>query len=209
MWTERRPNLSSGDSFHAIRSPNRAESHMLGSDQENIVPSAILGWNAASNRKQSARTPSPPLEDLDVNVAEEDLANQEILPPSTPPRSVSPQHSSRQSSKAGPAFRKEGLAELRDTHVDAYCSSPVKATPNRPPRAEASSARTIIRSPGTSSSAIIQGVQARKAVIIDAQHPWSKEVDQKLRQVFKLPRFRTHQREAIDETMAGKDGEWY
>jgi bloom syndrome protein len=32
-------------------------------------------------------------------------------------------------------------------------------------------------------------------------------VNQKLRQVFMLPNFRTHQKEAIDETMAGRDGE--
>ena len=34
-------------------------------------------------------------------------------------------------------------------------------------------------------------------------------MDQKLRQVFKLPHFRTHQKEAIDCTMAGKDGEHF
>lgn len=31
-------------------------------------------------------------------------------------------------------------------------------------------------------------------------------MNQKLRQVFMLPNFRTHQKEAIDETMAGRDG---
>jgi hypothetical protein len=40
----------------------------------------------------------------------------------------------------------------------------------------------------------------------DVKYPWTKEVEQKLRQVFGLPRFRLHQKEAIDETMAGKDG---
>lgn len=38
-------------------------------------------------------------------------------------------------------------------------------------------------------------------------YPWSKEVEQKLRQVFGLPKFRHHQKEAIDVTMAGEDGE--
>jgi bloom syndrome protein len=42
---------------------------------------------------------------------------------------------------------------------------------------------------------------------VDIKHPWSKELEQKLRQVFKLPKFRMHQKEAIDETMAGKDGQ--
>jgi bloom syndrome protein len=39
-------------------------------------------------------------------------------------------------------------------------------------------------------------------------YPWSKEVDQKLRQIFGLPKFRHHQKEAIDVTMSGKDGEF-
>ena len=206
LRTERGPNLLSDDSFPALRSINHLESHVLGPDQENVPPSAILDWKATMIRRQSTRTPSPPLEDLDINVAKEDLASNETLPPSTPPRAVTSQQSSRQSPKAGPASRKAGLAELRDAHVEAFCSSPVRTTPNRPPRAEASSARSILGGPCSSISAAARGVQARKAVIVDIQHPWSREVDQKLRQVFKLPRFRTHQKEAINVTMAGKDG---
>lgn len=37
-------------------------------------------------------------------------------------------------------------------------------------------------------------------------HPWTQEVEQKLQSMFKLPAFRHNQREAIDATLAGKDG---
>jgi superfamily II DNA helicase RecQ len=37
-------------------------------------------------------------------------------------------------------------------------------------------------------------------------HPWSREVAQKLKQVFKLTGFRENQKAAIDATMSGKDG---
>lgn len=39
-------------------------------------------------------------------------------------------------------------------------------------------------------------------------HPWTKEVNQKLEKMFKLPGFRHNQREAIDATLSGKDGEY-
>jgi bloom syndrome protein len=50
-------------------------------------------------------------------------------------------------------------------------------------------------------------VQAPRTIVAEKRFPWSKEVDDKLRTYFKKPKFRFHQKEAIDETMAGKDGE--
>lgn len=47
--------------------------------------------------------------------------------------------------------------------------------------------------------------QSPPRVIVN--HPWSKEVNQKLERMFKLPGFRHNQREAIDATLGGKDGE--
>lgn len=39
----------------------------------------------------------------------------------------------------------------------------------------------------------------------EPSHPWSAEVDYRLREVFKLPGFRPHQLEAINATLSGKD----
>ena len=39
------------------------------------------------------------------------------------------------------------------------------------------------------------------------QYPWKQEVEEKMQAIFSTPRFRYHQRETIDETMAGNDGE--
>lgn len=50
-------------------------------------------------------------------------------------------------------------------------------------------------------------VAPQRIIKVDKKYPWSKEVQTKLRQVFKLPSFRENQKEAIDCTMAGKDGE--
>lgn len=61
--------------------------------------------------------------------------------------------------------------------------------------------------PVGSSQASGTGVQAPRTVVAEKRFPWSKEVDDKLRTYFQKPKFRFHQKEAIDETMAGKDGE--
>lgn len=38
-------------------------------------------------------------------------------------------------------------------------------------------------------------------------HPWTKEVKQKLKGIFKMAGFRRNQKEIIDATLSGKDGE--
>lgn len=47
----------------------------------------------------------------------------------------------------------------------------------------------------------------RRTIQVEIKHPWSKEVKDKLIHVFKIGAFRQNQKEAIDATMAGKDGE--
>lgn len=39
----------------------------------------------------------------------------------------------------------------------------------------------------------------------ESRHPWSAEVEYRLREIFKLPGFRPHQLEAINATLSGKD----
>ena len=204
MWTERRPKCVSSDDSQISQSRMLGEAQLGEPNDEDIRPRP-----GAVDRKldyTAAPTTRPALTEVDLTELEDDMTNAEIIPPSTPPRE--PSRSTQRSSKATNALKQKGApAELVDVSIDAFFSSPQHATSHRPPRAETSSARSALGGPGPSSSANIQRVQAQKAVKVDVQHPWSKEVNQKLRQVFKLPGFRTHQREAIDETMAGKDGE--
>lgn len=125
----------------------------------------------------------------------------------TPPTSPSRQPS--------PPREQEMIDEINDIPPEFF-SSPV-AGPSRMPRAESSNRQMrgssqALAGPGPSTQA--QATQAKlraqrspSPVAPQIQHPWSKEVEQKLRQVFNLPKFRHHQKEAIDVTMAGKDGE--
>jgi len=105
------------------------------------------------------------------------------------------------------------MAELEDLPLDAIFSSPTAPPPARPIRHEASTARSMMGGPGPSTQ---QAQQARAQAIREApsapmqlvkKHPWTKEIDKKLREIFKLPGFRHHQREAVDATMSGRDGE--
>jgi superfamily II DNA helicase RecQ len=50
-------------------------------------------------------------------------------------------------------------------------------------------------------------VAAQKQVKVDIEYEWTKEIRTKLSKVFKLQSFRQNQKEAIDATMAGDDGE--
>jgi bloom syndrome protein len=195
----------------------------LVSDEEEDVPLAQL--RRSSSGRQRPPTP-PPTDDYDIAMAEEFQDDQhhsglshELIPPSSPPPPPSFSTPPRSVRTAAPAHidHTAALVELEDIPPDFFSSPLAFAhTPNRPPpRAEASSARSIAGGPGPSSSAQRaevaaqqrQLVQGPRTIKVDVKHPWTKEVEQKLRQVFKLPKFRTHQKEAVDETMAGKDGE--
>lgn len=188
------------------------------SDEENVPRRASESFakQTASPLKQ-APILRPALADMGISGMEEDLTDTDakLIPPSTPPRQPTPPRPSFRSSKAAiTAKRKASAAELVDVPMNVFLSSPQDIPTHQlpgsestvaPPRAS-SSARPALAGPGPASSAYAQRVQAQKAVKVDVQHSWSKEVTQKLRQVFKLPGFRTHQKEAIDETMGGKDG---
>jgi hypothetical protein len=58
------------------------------------------------------------------------------------------------------------------------------------------------------SARIQQRPRAASPKRIHAPQRWTKEVNQKLETIFKLPGFRHNQREAIDAALSGKDG-WY
>jgi bloom syndrome protein len=103
------------------------------------------------------------------------------------------------------------MAEIEDLPMEAIFSSPTAAPASRPPRITSSMARSMGGpGPSTQQAQLARAQAIREApppVQLVTKHPWSKEVDKKLREVFKLPGFRHHQREAIDATMAGRDGE--
>jgi len=218
LWNVRRPRGLSSDDSSIPRRQLIEDGHMNTSDEENVPrrESESFAVQRASPLKQ-APILRPALADMGISGMEEDLtdADAELIPPSTPPRQPTPPRPSFGSSKAAiTAKRKASAAELVDVPMNVFLSSsqdipthhlPGSESTVAPPRAS-SSARPALAGPGPASSAYAQRVQAQKAVKVDVQHSWSKEVTQKLRQVFKLPGFRTHQKEAIDETMGGKDG---
>lgn len=129
--------------------------------------------------------------------------------PQTPPRRVAPL---RKASSGVVVDRAAALAEFADVDVHMLDSSPT-LSPERHIRAEASVSRSVERALPVSSSVGPMPSQAprpkvapQSAVKVRVQHEWSKEIRQKLRQVFKINEFRTNQEDAIDATMQGKDG---
>ena len=82
--------------------------------------------------------------------------------------------------------------------------------PSRPIRAERSAPRAVAprsSQPRAGPSSSQPVVIAPKPVKVDIKHQWDKEVMGKLKNYFQLPSFRDKQKEAIDATMSGKDGE--
>ena len=149
--------------------------------------------------------------DRDIEMAEAmDNATHARGPASPSPRM---QGSSRRRQVLQDAVHAAAMAELEDLPMDDIFSSPTALPPSRPIRHEASTARSMMGGPGPSTQ---QAQQARAQAIREAppapvqlmkKHPWTKEIDKKLREIFKLPGFRHHQREAVDATMGGHDGE--
>jgi len=156
-----------------------------------------------ASRKPRLPTPPPEIDDEDITMVEE-FEEHHLLPPSSPPPPSTPPQPARAYRPSGAAARAAALAEINDIASDAPSSSPPRP-PAKLPRVEASSSRLLNTEAGPSSEPIAQ--QPRR-VEVAVRHPWSKEVEGKLRTYFKLPGFRLHQREAIDQTMAGKDGEF-
>lgn len=161
------------------------------------------------------RPPSPPpLDERDYAYAEEeeDVDTSALVPPSSPPRPpsedlrvVTPPRKSLQIRHE--ISRSAALAEMADLPVEAFFSSPTQSVP--PPSVQlqpvASSSRQARPSQAGPSSQ--RPPHAPKVIKVEKKYPWTKEVTQKLKKVFKMPEFRPNQKEAIDETMAGKDGE--
>jgi bloom syndrome protein len=175
-----------------------------GENQENHRPQPVLLSTMVKRPNNTKRHITPiDIDEADLALAEEGFPAEELIPPSsfeqqsTPPR---PQRTIRAPAPPDPVA---AAAEFNDIPMHDIFSSPT-STPVRLPRVQGSMERSAKAGPGPSSSA--SRPQPARKIVIEKQHSWSKEVDQKRRQIFKLPRFREHQKEAIDETMAGKDG---
>lgn len=159
-------------------------------------------------RKRQAPTPPPEIDDMDIAMAEaEEFDEQEeLIPPSSPPppparRMITPSRPTRSAQQNRQAALAE-MAEMQNLPLDEIFSSPPRPSPQKLPRVEASASRPINAEAGPS-----KVVQTPKPIKIEVRHPWSKEVEDKMKTYFKIPKFRFHQKESIDETMAGKDGE--
>lgn len=170
---------------------------------------------AGSSRRSRLVPASPPpdIDDFDIEEAEADITDvEELVPPSSPIRNPAP----RTSRQLAPQPSVEAQAEeaLQGVDLEAFwspspspsrSSSPAEIT-RRPARVEVPSSASMEQNSSAAQSSGSVAVTPRIHQV-EKQYAWSKEVNQKLRQVFMLPNFRTHQKEAIDETMAGKDGE--
>lgn len=192
----------------------------------NSDPSPLMQFTTRStgaphtSRRRPAPSPSPNWDPVDLALAEEgfpsepDIAlDEELIPPSTPPHPFTPPRQN-QPLPPVPINEQAALSEFADLPMDEIFSSPIK-TPPRPSRNQQSSSQIgqdALGGPGPSSSAARAARVAAVAlqprtIVVEKKYAWTKEVETKLRQVFKLPDFRKHQKEAINETMAGKDGE--
>lgn len=163
-------------------------------------------------------SPPPDIDDLDIEEAEGDVTDvEELVPPSSPPLPKSAP-APRTPRRLAPQPSVEAQAEeaMQGVDLDAIWSPSPSPSRSPPPPSEflGRPARNLVSAPTSTSRASdpTAGVSDAGALTprvhqIEKQYAWSKEVNQKLRQVFMLPNFRTHQKEAIDETMAGRDGE--
>ncbi|ORY29016.1 hypothetical protein BCR39DRAFT_533606 [Naematelia encephala] len=181
------------------------------SDDSAVAQRLVLGemHGAPSNRPPQSRTQAssrkrpvvpPEYDDFDLAAAENDDSSRHLIPPSDSPAPKNTPPRSRRKAVARPA---PNVMDFDDIPPELLFSSPPLSAVQPFPRAEASSSRRPLRDRVPASSPPY--VQVPKAIQVDVNYSWSKEVAQKLRQVFKLPNFRTHQKEAIDATMAGKD----
>ncbi|WWC86120.1 uncharacterized protein L201_000991 [Kwoniella dendrophila CBS 6074] len=178
---------------------------------------------AGPSRPRRAPSPPPDYDDHDLAMAEEGILQEQeqyedphemLIPPSSPPPRVvtpPPRNVRKQQQQQQPPYRSAALAEIEDIDIEEIFSSPIQAISHLPPRVESSQARSALGGPGPSSTAAAaarrQAMQTpqQRTIQVEKTYPWTKEVENKLRQMFKLPNFRKHQKEAINETMAGKD----
>lgn len=192
----------------------RATSTTLPSDDSDVPSRSFAGETRGMQTNPFlARHATPPSAfDDDLADAENIPPEQELIPPSSPgPTSPTPPRRRVTHTQV----RAAAIEEFNDIPPEALLSSPPRATPpDRLPRAEPSSARSNLGGPGPSSSAaraaraqaVAEAEAQRSTIQVAPKYPWTKEVEKKLKEVFKLGSFRTHQKEAVDETMAGRDG---
>lgn len=129
--------------------------------------------------------------------------------PQTPPHRTAPL---RKASSGVVVDRAAALAEFEDVDVHMLESSPPRS-PERPIRAEASVSRSVQRAGPESSPMGPRPTQTPRAKVAEPAavvprkvYDWTPEIEHNLHNVFKLNKFRTNQEDAINATMAGKDG---
>ncbi|KAK4688907.1 bloom syndrome protein, partial [Tremellales sp. Uapishka_1] len=203
-WTAQRPKgLSSDDDM--VKPENRDVDIVIVTDDDEPQPPPSRGPPPRSGtgppkRRKLISTP-PDNEQSDEEAAEEvqyRANNEEIIPPSSPVLIAStPKVFGRPNPRSKP--REAPMDKPASSGLDDLFSSPTRKVGMGPVMSQA------LGGPGPSSSAMRLKAPAPRQIKVDIKHAWSKEVEQKLRQIFKLPRFRQHQKEAIDETMAGRD----
>lgn len=150
-------------------------------------------------------SPPPDIDEMDIAMAEEawDEPPEDMIP-QTPPRRLAPL---RKASSGVVTDRDSALAEFADFDVTMLDSSPPRSPQRHPIRAEASANRSAPQ-------ALLTTPKKTKAIrpppaASPAPPPerWDREVEDKLRGLFKLPNFRKNQRKAVNAAMAGRDGE--
>lgn len=145
-----------------------------------------------------------------------DEMSRHLMPPSSPPRPppeaqqifTPPRRPIQLRHEAAKAAALAELDDLPPEAFDEFGSSPApstsRATGSRPRTQSALPAQAQAAQAESSTQRIVQNP---RIVQVEKKYPWTKEVAAKLKKVFKMPGFRPNQKEAIDETMAGKDGE--
>lgn len=200
-WNVQRPKGLSSDEAHGSPSSRRRLEHAESDSDAENVPLALR----SSLRKQ--REPIPQSQHS-RNIRDK----AELIPPSSPPPNAPA------TSPAPRTSRSIRQAQTAKSHFDEFDDIPPEELFSSPPAspvarvplprvsgsATRSVAQRVIRSPSPPPKKSV-AVKA-KPVELEKRYPWSDEVDNKLRSCFKLPNFRQNQKEAINETMAGKDG---
>ncbi|WVQ85440.1 hypothetical protein IAT38_007605 [Cryptococcus sp. DSM 104549] len=211
-WNAKGPNLpTSDDSFH---SPAPA-----------AFPIKQQAGRASSSSDVKPQENADIAMEEQVAQVEEDFFDfdMEDIPPSSPPAPLpkpAPSPVRAPARRAPPlpsahpqADALEGLSASQIFSSSPAPHSPIRTVPFSVPSNNFS--RSAAAGPGPSSTAAaaaaavaaapVSTPQQRQGGQGETQYPWSREVNIRLRQVFHLSGFRKHQREAINETMAGRD----
>lgn len=200
------PSPLSASAEHVQRSQEPSSDPPCPSRPAPVRPVHIRRESSRPSRLTPA-SPPPEIDDFDIADAEEVNVVEELVPPSSPPRPELP----RTPRRLGPQSSMHDLAAAEMNGLDVEAIFSPSPSPSPPP------ATSVSRRPPTESSSSSSATSANRVASdpvtgaprihsVEKQYPWTKEVNQKLRQVFMLPGFRALQKEAIDVTMSGKDG---